>query len=88
MSQRDKRSVSLPSELAAAIDRETVRQGTTMSAWLAKAATHQLRLEAGRRGIAEWEQENGPLTTAELDEGRTTVEILLEQTPRKHKKAA
>ena len=88
MPQRDKRSVSLPADLAAAIDIETARQGTTMSAWLAKAATHQLRLEAGARGIAEWEQENGPLTKVELAEAQATVEILLGRTPQKRRKVA
>lgn len=88
MSLRDKRSISLPPALAAAIDLEAARQGTTMSAWLAKAAAHQLRLEAGRRGIAEWEQKNGPLTNTELAEAQTTVAMLLGQKPEKRKRAA
>jgi GTP cyclohydrolase FolE2 len=88
MSQRDKRSISLPPALAAAIDLEAARQGTTMSAWIAKAAAHQLRLEAGRQGIAEWERENGPFTEAELAEARKTMAMLLEQKPEKRKRAA
>ena len=77
MPPRDKRSISLPPALAAAIDLEAARSGTTMSAWIAKAAAHQLRLEAGRRGIAEWELEHGQLTEEELAEARKTVNQLL-----------
>ena len=88
MAQRDKRSISLPPALAAAIDKEAARQGTTMSGWLANAAAHQLRLEAGRRGIAEWEEENGPLTAAELAEAQQKVERLLGREQQKPKKAA
>ena len=32
---------------------------------------YRVKLEAGRRALAEWELENGPLTEAELAEGRT-----------------
>jgi hypothetical protein len=88
MSLRQKRSISLPPAIAAAIDLEAARQGTTMSAWLARAAAHQLRLEAGRRGIAEWEQENGALTEIELADAQKTVDLLLGQSSTKRKKAA
>lgn len=66
---RDKRSVSLPAELAEAIDKAAADDGTTFSAWLADTAAHRLRLEAGRRGLAAWEQEHGPLTPEELADG-------------------
>src|SRR2546428_1603565 len=69
VAQREKRSVSLPAELAAAIEEAARAEGTTFSAWLARTAAHRLRLEAGRRGIAEWEQEQGVLTETELAEG-------------------
>ena len=42
-------------------------------------AAHRLRLDAGRRGIAEWESENGPLTTEELAEGLVRARALLER---------
>ena len=69
MAQRQKRSVSLPDELAQDIDRAAAAEGTTFSGWLAVTAAHRLRLEEGRRGIAAWEAENGPLTAEELAEG-------------------
>lgn len=69
MAQRQKRSISLPPEVAQAIDQAAAKAGMTFSSWLSETAAHRLRLEAGRRGLAEWEQENGPLTAEELAEG-------------------
>ncbi len=69
MAQREKRSVSLPPDLARAVEQAARAEGTTFSAWLAQTAAHRLKLEAGRQAIAEWERENGPLTEAELAEG-------------------
>lgn len=80
MAQRDKRSVSLPPELAQAIDRAAAEDGTTFSAWLAGTAAHRLRLQAGRRGIAEWEREHGPLSSDELADGLARARALLGRT--------
>ena len=80
MAKREKRSVSLPPELAQAIDRVAAQDGTTFSAWLAGTATNRLRLEAGRHGIAEWEHERGPLTTEELADGLARARSLLGRT--------
>ena len=74
---REKRSVSLPEEVAHAIDRAAAAQGTTFSGWLADTANHRLHLEAGQRGIAEWEQEHGPLTPDELADGLARARVLL-----------
>lgn len=70
VAQREKRSISLPPELARAVEQAARAEGLTFSAWLARTAAHRLKLDAGRRGLAEWEQENGPLTAEELAEGR------------------
>lgn len=83
MAQRDKRSVSLPPELAEAIDRAAAQDGTTFSAWLADTAAHRLRLEPGRDGIAEWEREQGPLTSEELADGLARARSLLGRTTTK-----
>src|ERR1700733_6195098 len=72
MAQREKRSISLPAELARAVEEAARAEGTTFSAWLAQTAAHRLKLEAGRQALAEWERENGPLTEAERAEGRAT----------------
>jgi len=80
MAQRDKRSVSLPPELAQAIDRAAAEDGTTFSGWLAATAAHRIRLEAGRRGIADWEREHGSLTSEELADGLARARTLLGRT--------
>lgn len=77
VAQREKRSVSLPPELAQAIDQAADDDGTTFSAWLADTAAHRLRLHAGRRAIAEWEQDHGPLTPDELADGLARARALL-----------
>jgi hypothetical protein len=77
MAQREKRSVSLPPELARAVEEAARAEGTTFSAWLAQTAAHRLKLEAGRKALTEWEMENGPLTEAELAEGRARARASL-----------
>jgi hypothetical protein len=81
MAGRDKRSVSLPPDLAAAIDEAAAAEGTTFSAWLAETAAHRLRLEAGRRGLAAWENEHGPLTAEELAQGLARARAALGRRP-------
>jgi hypothetical protein len=88
MAQREKRSVSIPPDLARAIDRAAAREGTTFSAWLAETAAHRLRLAAGRRAIAEWEREHGPLTPEELAEGLARARALLGRRPRSVRRSA
>jgi hypothetical protein len=77
MAVRQKRSISLPPDLAEAIDAAATAEGTTVSAWLAATAAHRLRLDAGRRGIAEWERDNGPLTATELADGLARARAIL-----------
>jgi hypothetical protein len=78
---RQKRSISLPHDLAEAIEQAAATEGTTVSAWLADTAAHRLRLEAGRQGIAEWERQHGPLTADELAEGLARARSLLRRSP-------
>ena len=77
VAQREKRSISLPPDLARAVDDAARAEGTTFSAWLAQTAAHRLKLEAGRQAIAEWELENGPLTPEELASGQARARALL-----------
>jgi len=88
MAQREKRSVSIPPDVARAIDQAAAREHTTFSAWLTDTAAHRLRLEAGRRAIAEWEREHGPLTPEELAEGLARARALLGRRPRSVRRSA
>jgi hypothetical protein len=88
MAQREKRSISLPPDLAKAIDVAASSEGTTFSAWLADTAVHRLRLDAGRQGIAEWEREHGPLTADELADGLARARALLGRGPRSASKSS
>ena len=81
VAQREKRSISLPPELAKAVEEAARAEGTTFSGWLAQTAAHRLKLEAGRKALAEWEQENGPLTDVELAEGRARARVSLGRAP-------
>lgn len=83
MALRDKRSVSFPPELAKEIDQAAAGAGSTFSAWIAETASRRLRLDAGRRGAAEWETEHGPLTEQELAEGLDRARQLLGRAPSK-----
>ncbi|MEZ5270956.1 MAG: hypothetical protein R2694_01435 [Ilumatobacteraceae bacterium] len=81
MAQRQKRSISLPADLAEAIDQAAATEGTTVSAWIASTAAHRLRLDAGRRGIAEWERQHGALTADEVADGLARARAMLRRSP-------
>ena len=87
MAVRQKRSISLPPDLAEAIDHAAAQEGTTVSAWMADTAAHRLRLDAGRRGIAEWERKNGTLTADELAEGLSRARAILRRSAPSRKSA-
>ena len=77
MAQRQKRSISLPSDLADAIDQAATAEGTTVSAWIADTAAHRLRIDAGRHGVAEWERQHGALTADEVADGLGRARAML-----------
>lgn len=74
---RSKRSISLPPDLDRDIERAAAEEGTSVSAWIAATARHRLRLDAGRRAIAEWEAEHGALSADELADGLARARALL-----------
>lgn len=88
MAQREKRSISLPPDLAAEIDRAAEAAGMTVSAWIAATLSRQLKLAAGRRAVEEWESEHGALTPDELARGQARADALLGVTPEKKKRKA
>lgn len=75
--------MSLPPDLARAIDAAAEATGTSFSAWIAETASHRLRLQAGQQGVAEWESEHGALSEQELAEGLARARELLGRAPSK-----
>lgn len=71
-----KRSVSIGEDVARLIEAEARDAGLSFSAWLSAAAETQLRLQAGRRAMAEWDTED-PLTDEERARARAELEELL-----------
>lgn len=59
-------SLSLPEDLAARIRAAAHADGSTLSAWLARAAESRLLLHNASSAIAAWEQEHGGITEAEV----------------------
>ncbi len=59
-------SLSLPEELAARIRDAAQADGTTLSAWLARAAESRLLLRNASQAITAWEREHGVITDGEL----------------------
>jgi hypothetical protein len=47
--------------------------GLSVSAWMTAAARRALLLRDGLAAVSEWEQENGPLTDAEMRSARERI---------------
>lgn len=67
MAQVDRFSVTMPPELGVAVRDAATRRGTSVSSWLAAAASQQLRNELLGAALDAWEAEDGPFSDAELD---------------------
>jgi hypothetical protein len=61
-----KRSVSLPSDVFAELEREAEAEGQTVSAALTDAAGYWLATRRGLRSVRAWERQHGKLTASEL----------------------
>lgn len=86
---RAKRSVSIAPDLAREIERAAKRERTTFSGWLAGAAAHRLKIDAGKALVADWEREHGPFTAAEIAEADARVRRMLGRTAdRRHRRTA
>jgi hypothetical protein len=54
--------------------------GQSLSAWLNEAARTRLRVEDGLAAVAEWEAEQGPLTTDERPAADRALDELIGRT--------
>ncbi len=66
-------TVSLDTELAAAVRDAADADEQNLSAWLADAARRQLASRGLREVIADWEAEHGSFTEDELTAARTRL---------------
>ncbi len=76
-------SVALDENIAASASRAAQTAGVSLSAWLSRAAVHELALEQGRRAVVAWEREHGVLTDEELRDADALLDQLLSTSPRK-----
>jgi hypothetical protein len=63
-------SISVPPDLEAQIRDAAAEAGVSVSTWLAHAAEHAAKTQAGRRAVREYEAEHGPLPEEERREAR------------------
>ena len=66
-------SIALDADLAADVRKSTALEGTSVSAWLARAARNALIQERGLRAIAQREKENGKITDEERRKAATAL---------------
>ena len=80
-----KLSVALDESIAVSASRAAQTAGVSLSAWLSRAAVHELALERGRRAVVAWEREHGALTREELRDADELLGRLLSASPRKRR---
>jgi hypothetical protein len=56
----EKISISIDEELVVAARAAAEAEGMSLSAWLSRAATEAVAIEAGKQGVREFVEENGP----------------------------
>jgi hypothetical protein len=67
MAQVDRLSVTMAPEVGTAVREAAAREGTSVSNWLAAAATQRLRNELLGKALDLWEAEDGPFSEEELN---------------------
>ncbi len=71
----DKLSVSFAPDLGDAVRDAARHSGSSLSAWLADAATAKLRAQALADYLEEWETQHGELTAAELTKAAADLQL-------------
>jgi hypothetical protein len=66
MAVRKKRSISIPPDLDAEIAAAAEHAGMSYSSWLAATARKEFTIRAGLAAVAQFEDEHGAFTAAEL----------------------
>ena len=66
-------AITVDPDVHAEVVETAAAEGVSVSAWMTAAARRALRVRSGLAAVAEWEADNGPLTTEELDPARRRV---------------
>lgn len=69
-----KLAVTVDADVHAQVIEAAEADGTSVSAWITRAARRALLVRDGLAAVAEWEAEHGALTRAELDAARARLE--------------
>ncbi len=73
--QVDRISVTMDPELGAAVRNAADQAGSSVSAWLAAAASDRLRIQLLGSALDAWEAESSPFSEAELDDAARTLGV-------------
>lgn len=68
-----KLAITVDADVHARVVRAARKKKVSVSAWLTEAARRSLRVGDGLAAVAEWEEEHGAFTEAELEEARRQV---------------
>jgi len=73
-----KLSIALDDAVAHDVARAAERSGVSVSAWINRAAEHELATEAGLDAVRDWEADHGALTDEELAEADKLLDRALD----------
>ena len=76
-----KLAITIDPEVHQNILAAAARDGLSISAWITMAAREALHRQAGLAAVAEWEEQLGPFTPAEMNEARLRVQAQLRKPP-------
>ena len=82
MAVRKKRSVSIPPDLDAQIEKAAADAGMTYSAWLAATARKEFMIRSGLDAVAAFERSQGAFTPEELAEAEEWTRGALDRSRR------
>ncbi len=74
-----KLAITVDPDVHAEVVEAAAAEGVSVSAWMTAAARRALRVRSGLAAVAEWEADNGPLTSEELDAARRRAGITTER---------
>lgn len=77
-----KLSVALDAHVADRVALAASAAGVSVSAWINRAAEHELAIADGLEGVGEWEIEHGALTDVELATADTLLDRILDNARR------